>query len=122
MHLCHIVFVLAHLRKTLCSDSCVGKAKGELLTVIVAEDLFHLCVRRGGHDGENAVDASDAPQPSSASLLAVVLQAARAWAGHEEVNKGRMVAFMHDGMPNLHAFMPVRFAPVPVLVVPCCPC
>ena len=80
-----------------------GKAKGDLLQVIVAEDMFELCVRPPGGEGNGNA-------PGGAPLLAAVYRAARAWAGHEEVARGRMVRLIHDGLPGVHAFMPVRWA------------
>ena len=85
-------------------------AKGDILQVIVADDLFQLCVRP---------EDPAAPGPESL-LLRAVYRAARAWAGQEEVARGRLVAFLRDACPGARAFMPVRL-PAGLPALPYCP-
>ncbi|CAL8462898.1 g2432 [Coccomyxa elongata] len=74
----------------------VGKAmqlpgvvsKGDLLQVIVAEDLFKAIV-----------------QDPQQLLLRATYKAARAWAGHEEVARGLMMYFLFDACPAAHYFI-----------------
>jgi hypothetical protein len=73
-------------------------AKGEIVQVVVADDLFQLCVRPEDPAGAG---------PESL-LLRAVYRAARAWAGQEEVARGRLVGFLYDALPGAQAFMPVR--------------
>ncbi|BDA48105.1 Amidase 1 [Coccomyxa sp. Obi] len=63
-------------------------SKGDLLQVIVAEDLFKAMV-----------------QDPQQLLLRATYKAARAWAGHEEVARGLMMNFLFDACPAAHYFI-----------------
>lgn len=63
-------------------------SKGDLLQVIVAEDLFKAVVRDPQH-----------------LLLRASYKAARAWAGQEEVARGLMMNFLFDACPAAHYFI-----------------
>ena len=64
--------------------------KGDLLQVIVAEDLFE---RIGGE--------------SAKLLMRATYKAARRWAGQDEVARARMMSFLHDACPSTRHFMQV---------------
>lgn len=66
-------------------------SKGDLLQVIVAEDLFRALV-------------NDPKQ----LLLRATYKAARAWAGQEEVARGLMMNFLFDACPAAHYFIQAR--------------
>ena len=64
--------------------------KGDLLQVIVAEDLFE---RIGGE--------------SAKLLMRATYKAARRWAGQDEVARARMMSFLYDACPSARHFMRV---------------
>ena len=64
--------------------------KGDLLQVIVAEDLFE---RIGGD--------------SAKLLMRATYKAARRWAGQDEVARARMMSFLYDACPSARHFMRV---------------
>ncbi len=70
---------------------CVAVSKGDLLQVIVAEDLY------------------DSIGESLDILKRATYKAARRWAGQEEVARARMMSFLYDACPSAHFFMQVRY-------------
>ena len=73
--------------------------KGDLLQVIVAEDLFE---RIGGE--------------SANLLMRATYKAARRWAGQDEVARARMMSFLYDACPAAQHFMRVRLDWLPLIV------
>ena len=67
-------------------------SKGDLLQVIVAEDLY------------------DSIGESLDILKRATYKAARRWAGQEEVARARMMSFLYDACPSAHFFMQVRYS------------
>ena len=75
-------------------------SKGDLLQVLVAEDLYD----RLGEAAE--------------LLRRATYKAARRWAGQEEVCRARMMSFLYDACPSARFFMQVaRTHPAPLLVL-----
>ena len=71
---------------------CVAVSKGDLLQVIVAEDLY------------------DSIGESLDILKRATYKAARGWAGQEEVARARMMNFLYDACPSAHFFMQVCYS------------
>lgn len=72
-------------------------SKGDLLQVLVAEDLYD----RLGEAAE--------------LLKRATYKAARRWAGQEEVCRARMMSFLYDACPSARFFMqvaPIHAAPL----------
>jgi hypothetical protein len=69
-----------------------GASKGELVQVIVAEDLFKELV-----------------QDPQQLLVRATYAGARSWAGKDEVFRGLMMNYLYDGCPAAHAFVKVHF-------------
>ena len=72
--------------KVFCSAAV---SKGDLLQVLVAEDLYDRL-------GEGA-----------GLLKRATYKAARQWAGQEEVCRARMMSFLYDACPSARFFMQV---------------
>lgn len=82
----HIVGFLAIAEGKLCSAAV---SKGDLLQVLVAEDLY------------------DRLGESADLLKRATYKAAKRWAGQEEVCRARMMSFLYDACPSARFFMQV---------------